>query len=99
LEWERLVSVPEIRQAAYSIVASAMCGGPPPDRDILGTALDIVLADERKSRTAGERAIQQYVSVTLAVSIFTDRRFVKRVKTVGDTVSGALTAAMGEEPS
>lgn len=70
LQPDKPISVPELRRAAYSVVAKAMNGEKPSRPGVLAYAVDIVLADERKGRTRAQRMLQFMIITELSTQRF-----------------------------
>lgn len=95
-------SKPELRDLAYRILASAMLGEEYPGEhreEALAAAMEIVLSDDRKSRTAGERSVQIWAGACYVFQCATDPDIIRAMEQAGKVASGSLLGIMGEAAS
>jgi hypothetical protein len=84
--------LPEARRAAYALVARAALGEKPKvSAETMRVALEIILADERKTRKRSERMLQSWLASTAIVTMLVLHP--ENITRVGDVLSGSILAA------
>jgi hypothetical protein len=81
----------ELRDAAYQLMARAVLGEEDrPPGDLIVTAMDVVLSDDRKKRSLTERKIQWWVRAVAMFVVMTDADFARIVSGLPPAPLGSL---------